>query len=347
MGSSGSICKEDIRRILVVKPSSLGDIIHVFPALLVLRKMFPASEIDFMVNAQFAGLLDYSPVEINRKIIFERKKIGTLYGFLPESLKLIKLLRSRKYDLVVDFQGLFRSGFFSFFAGARFGVCGFRNSREKAAAFFYRHKVGCTCVHAVERNVELLNRMFGVDYPVPECDIPAASGVAMPSGLPENYTVVLPGARWKSKQFPLSLFAGIIRSLLKEERKIVLAGSSDEEDLCRRIIEMCGDHPGIFNCAGKTGMAELFELIRNADSVVCNDSGPLHIASIMNKDIFCFFGPTLPEKTGPWNSRARIYSSNSVCAGCLKRECPLEDTPCYGLDQEKIVKDILNREIIL
>ena len=347
MKSSGSICKEDIRRILVVKPSSLGDIIHVFPALVVLKKIFPAAEIDFMVNPQFAGLLDYSPVKISRKIIFERKKLGTLRGFIPESVKLIRLLRRGKYDIVIDFQGLFRSAFFSFCAGASHGVCGFQNPREKAAALFCRHTYECRQVHAVERNVELLNGLFGVNYHVPECDIPINANVKLPSDIPEHYTVVLPGARWKSKQFPASLFAAIICPLLKAGREVVLAGSSDDEDICRRIVEMCGGGSGICNCAGKTGMSELFELIRNADAVVCNDSGPLHIASIMNKDIFCFFGPTQPEKTGPWNRRARVYRSDIACSGCLNRECPLKDAPCHRLDQEKIVNDMLNREFSL
>ena len=346
MKSSGNICKEDIHRILAVKPSSLGDIIHVFPALVVLKKIFPTAEIDFLVNPQFAGLLDYSPVQIRKKIIFERKKLATLRGFVPETLKLIKTLRHEKYDLVIDFQGLFRSGMFSFLARARYGVCGYMNPREQAAALFYRSQADCSSVHAVERNVELLNKLFSVNYHVSDCDNPVKSGVCLPEGTPERYTVILPGARWESKRFPVSLFSGIASSLVRAGRKVVLAGSPDELDICRRIIGECGNHPDISCCAGKTGMPELFELIRHADAVVCNDSGPLHIASIMNKDIFCFFGPTLPEKTGPWNRRARVYRSGIACSGCLKRECPLQETPCHGIDLKKVVNDMLNRELV-
>ena len=346
MDSAKNICQEDIRRILVVKPSSLGDIIHVFPALVNLTKIFPDAEIDFLVNTQFAGLLDYSPVKIRKKVIFERKKLGTLRGFIPESIKLIKNLRREKYDLVIDFQGLFRSAIFSYFAKARFGVCGYENAREKSATVFYRYKESCSSIHAVERNAELLNRLFSVQYPVSECDIPAvASRAILPEGTPECYTIVLPGARWESKRFPISFFAQIILPLLEAGQKIVLAGSLDEEALCQKIIEACKNHQDIFCCAGKTDMSQLFELIRYSDAVVCNDSGPLHIASIMNKRIFCFFGSTVPDKTGPWNSRAKVYRKDIDCSGCLKRICPKKDIPCHGIDPQEVVNDILNREI--
>ena len=306
------------------------------------------AEIDFLVNPQFAGLLDYSPADIRKKVTFERKKLGNPVSFIPESIKLIKALRREKYDLVIDFQGLFRSGLFSFLANARLGVAGFGNPREKAATVFYRNSVKCSGVHAVKRNVELLNRLFSVNYDVPDCDIPVADGdTALPEGLPECYTVILPGARWESKRFPVSHFAEIASALLEKNNKVVLAGSPDEEGICRDIIEKCGDHPGIFCCAGKTSMAQLFEIIRRADAVVCNDSGPLHIASIMDKDIFCFFGSTLPEKTGPWNRRARVYSSGVECCGCLKRVCPLKETRCHGIDLNKVINDILNRDVVL
>ena len=94
-------------------------------------------------------------------------------------------------------------------------------------------------------------------------------------------------------------------------------------------------------------MSELLELIRRADAVVCNDSGPLHIASVMNKKIFCFFGSTVPEKTGPWNSRAKIYGVDTGCRGCLKRECPHSEIYCHKIDVHQVIKDILNMELSL
>lgn len=346
MKESGEIKKADIRRVLVVKPSSLGDIIHVFPALEILRRILPDAEIDFLVNPKFAGLLDYSPVKISKKVLFEREKLGKIGSFISGSMQLRRELRRGNYDLVIDFQGLFRSAFFSFLAGAKLGVCGFASPRERISALFYRSKIKCTAVHAVEKNVELVNGIFNTAYRVPECDIPPGS-VELPAGIPERYTVLLPGARWNSKRFPVELFAQIAAALAAENRKVVLAGSPDEEPLCREISEACGNDANIVSCAGKTGMSELFELIRRADAVVCNDSGPLHIASVMNKKIFCFFGSTVPEKTGPWNSRAKIYGVDTGCRGCLKRECPHSEIYCHKIDVHQVIKDILNMELSL
>ena len=341
------IGKGDIRKILVVKTSSLGDIIHSFPALTVLNRIFPDAEIDFLVNTQFAGLLDYAPVKIHKVVLYDRKKIGSFRYCIPSGIKLARQLRREKYDLVIDFQGLFRSSIFAFLARAVHGACGFAVPREKVSAWFYRYKAECRCVHAVERNVELLNVLFNVNYRVPDVNIPQTNSVELPSGVPEKYTLLLPGARWASKCFPVSLFSEIAAALTANGRKVVLAGSRDEENACQRILENAGHDPDICNTAGKTDMRQLFELIRKADAVVCNDSGPLHIASVMNKKIFCFFGPTKPDRTGPWNYEAKVYQSAAECIGCLKRECPLETQLCYELDKNKIICDILNMEMSL
>ena len=341
---SKGIDRDSVKSILVVKTSSLGDIIHSFPALVVLKKVFPDSEFDFLVNPQFSGLLDYSPVPIREKIIYDRKKIGSIKYCVPAGIKLIRELRKRKYDLVIDFQGLLRSSIFAFFAGAVQGACGFAEPREKVSKIFYRHKFVCGSLHAVDRNVELVNGLFGVNYRVPDVVVPENSAVSLPDGVPEKYTLLLPGARWESKCFPVSLFTDIAKELINNGRKVVLAGSRDEENACLRIAEECGGEENVYNTAGKTSMLQLFELIRKADAVVCNDSGPLHIASIMDKNIFCFFGPTNPAKTGPWNSKARVYKSSVECAGCLKRVCPLQKTACHELDKNKIISDILNTE---
>ena len=339
------IDRSAIRKVLVVKTSSLGDIIHSFPALVVLNKILPEAEIDFLINPQFADLLDYSPVPIRKKIIYERKKIGSLRYCLTSGVSLVRRLRKEKYDLVIDFQGLFRSSIFAFLAKAVYGACGFSEPREKVSRLFYRHTALCRSVHAVDRNVELLNGLFGTNYHVPAVDIPGNPDIEFPAGIPERYTLLLPGARWKSKCFPASLFSDIASALVSAGRKVVLAGSPDEEAVCLKIMENTACDSNIINTAGKTDISQLFELIRHAESVVCNDSGPLHIASVMNKNIFCFFGPTRAEKTGPWNIRARVYTSDIECAGCLKRECPLQNAPCHELDRNRIINDILSVEI--
>ncbi len=347
MGLLSTVESNSVRRILIVKPSSLGDIIHVFPALVNLAECFPQAEFDFLVNPSFAGILDFSPVPIRKQIFFNRKGLGRLSTMLPETCSLIKKLRAEKYDLVIDFQGLFRSAVFSFFAGAKLGCAGFDQPREKISRLFYRHRAQVSAVHAVERNVELANKISGSSLKTPVCNIPVRDcNAEIIEALPEKFVLMLPGARWESKRFPESFFGSIARQLSSSNICTVLAGSNDEIPYCEKIISDSDRDPNIISLAGKTSFKDLFELTRRARAVICNDSGPLHIASILDKEIFAFFGATNPEKTGPWNLNAHIYRLELPCTGCLKRNCPLPDTPCHKLDASKIANDIVNMETL-
>ena len=347
MGLLSTTESNSIQRILIVKPSSLGDIIHVFPALTNLAKHFPQAEFDFLINPQFSGILDFSPVAIRKKILFERKRLGKITTVLPEAIKLAKTLRQEKYDLVIDFKGLFRSAIFSCCAKARYGCAGFDAPREKISRIFYRFKAAVSSTHAVERNVELVNLLTGNNYPTPVCDIPERDyNAEILDALPEKFVLMLPGARWESKRFPESFFGEIAGHLSRNGISSILAGSSDEIPHCEKIISASNSDPNIISLAGKTSFKDLFELTRRAKAVVCNDSGPLHIASILNKEIFAFFGATNPDKTGPWNSNAHIYKLDLPCSGCLKRNCPIPETPCHKLDALQITNDIINVENI-
>ena len=120
-----------VKRILVIKPSSLGDILHVFPALAELRIHCPEATLDFLIHPAFADILDYSPFPVSERILFERKRMGRVSTMVPEFLKLVRELRRKKYDLVIDFQGLTRSALFA--SLTRGGpVVGFAQTRETA-----------------------------------------------------------------------------------------------------------------------------------------------------------------------------------------------------------------------
>ena len=264
---------------------------------------------------------------------------------MPETLNLIKNLRAEKYDLVVDFQGVLRSAFFAGCAKAKYGCAGFAVPREKASALFYRYKADVKAVHAVERNVELVNLLTGNDFAVPVCNIPQGGcSKTELDKLPEKFVLMLPGARWESKRFPETLFSSIASGLSRSGIATILAGSPDEIPHCEKILSGTGNDPLVTSLAGKTTFHDLFELTRRACAVVCNDSGPLHIASILNKEIFAFFGATRPDKTGPWNPNAHIYRLEIPCSGCLKRNCPQKETLCHKLDANKIAEDIINME---
>lgn len=328
-------------RFLAIKPSSFGDIIHLFPALEVLKRNFPDAVLDFVVNPEFEPLLEFSPFPVENVIYFERRKLAKFSSCLTELIRLRKRLRQNKYDAVIDFQGLFRSGMCARMTGSRLR-CGFANPREAAAACFYNRKVAVKPMHAVERCVRLVEGIFdlpgsnAIEYP--ELPVSAAGKAELPE-LPAEYIVLLPGTRWESKQFPPALFAAVIRGVRERfpEMGFVIAGSKKEAVLG----EVIGENS--INLAGKTSLPALFELLRNAKVVLGNDSGPLHAAAALRRPVFGFYGPTEPGLTGPWGKESQPLQKDVECAGCLKRICPLEKTLCHEISPETVVEKICSK----
>lgn len=161
-----------VKRILVIKPSSLGDILHVFPALAELRIHCPEATLDFLIHPAFADILDYSPFPVSERILFERKRMGRVSTMVPEFLKLARELRRKEYDLVIDFQGLTRSALFA--SLTRGGpVVGFAQTRETAAKWFYSRRIAVAPGHALERNSALIRELTGNDGPVRLPELPA------------------------------------------------------------------------------------------------------------------------------------------------------------------------------
>ena len=339
--------EKNIQKILVFKPSSLGDILHVFPALQILHDKYPEAELDFVVNPEFAPLLDFSPFPIRRRILFERKKLAALTTAPKAFFALIKNLRQEKYDLVIDFQGLFRSSFFVGISSHRKNsVCGFDSPREKISRIFYSRRAVVSSSHAVEKNVELANFAIFTDAQVPSPAVPIADKFkAILSGLPGAYILLLPGARWESKCFPAKLFAETAVNVSKKRTAVhfVIAGSKAEIPRAEELKKNLPANFPVTDLTGKTSLGELFALIDQADAVVCNDSGPMHIAALLQTPVFAFFGPTDPVKTGPWGQSDRVFKTNCDCSVCMKKECPLPETVCHAVDPQAVSAAILEQ----
>lgn len=328
-------------KILVIKPSSLGDVAHVFPALEILRRSFPDSELDFVIHPAFADLLDLSPFPVRKKILFDRKKLSVSSSFFPELYKLVKDIRAEQYTLAIDFQGLMRSSFMLWVSRSCL-TAGFASPREKTASLFYSKKISVDMnKHAVERYVELANKLCGTDFTVPEIKLPELKLEGEVSSiLPERFIVLVPGARWESKVFPPEFFGRSVRSLQKlmPEIKAVIAGSASDKAAACRIKEMI---PDAVDLTGKTSLIQLAGLMKKSEAVLTNDSGPMHIAALTGSKIFALFGPTSPDLTGPYGNDHRILRAEVPCLNCMKRICPAgEKYVCHRIDPEKTGEEI-------
>lgn len=344
---------ENIKRILIVKPSSLGDIFHVFPAVARLHELFPKAEFDWLVHPSFADALDYSPAPVSRKIIFHRRDLGSLTTMLPAALDLIRELRKEPYDYVFDFQGLFRSALFARIARGR--VIGFARPRESVARWFYHHwsKVNLR-LHAVRRNQLLVERFFrtgtmrtAVKFNSFPANQQTLSQKLERLGIKKGDILVgiSPGARWASKMFPPELFAKVIRltAEMYPQARFVIMGAPADHATAEKILMLSGDAP-VYSLAGSTSLGELVELINNCHVLLANDSGPVHIASAAQIPVVSFYGPTNPNLTGPFGDIHTIFQRGDLaCIKCMRRNCPKAVPECHNIDAAAAAAAICNK----
>jgi heptosyltransferase-1 len=325
------------RKILIIKPSSLGDIVHSLPFLNTIRKRFPGAEIHWVVARGFEGLLDGHPM-IDRLWIINKdawKKIGNIRGTLSELSSLFREFKMAEFDLAIDLQGLLRSGVITAATGAPVRI-GFKEARE-GSRLFYTHKVeGGMGIHAVDRYLKIAD-FLGCDvseigFPIPVFNIQHST-----FNIHSPYAVLVPGARWKTKTWPAENF-GKLSALLPLETVIV--GSGSDEVIADEIVVLSGGKA--ISLAGKTDLKELIEIMRKARFVVSNDSGPMHIAAALGVPVFATFGPTDPLRTGPYGKGHTIIKADVSCSPCFRKKC--DDMNCMKrLSVEKVYKEIQSR----
>ncbi len=303
------------KKILLIKPSSLGDIIHSLPVLNSLRQCFAHSKIHWVIAKNFAQLLEGHPM-IDKLWVIDKdiwKNPFKILSTLKDFFALGRRLKAEKYDLVIDLQGLLRSGIITFLSGSAMRI-GFKEARE-GSTFFYTHRVkGGKDIHAVDRYLKVLS---SIDCPVKEIVFPLpVSELRLEIPLPAEYAVLVPGARWSTKRWPAQRFAAIAKRL---PFKSLIVGSSDDITLAEEIINS-SEGKAISLC-GKTDLKGLVEVIRKARLVVSNDSGPMHIGAALGIPTFAIFGPTSPVRTGPYGEKVFVIRADTDCAPCFKRRC--------------------------
>lgn len=346
-------------RILIVKPSSLGDVFHTLPAAEMIARALPGAEIDWLIHPAFVEALEYCR-NLRRPIIFPREKLGRISTFFPALLGMTRELRGEHYDAVVDFQGLLRSAMCGWLASSK-RYAGFAEPREKLSRRFYSesHRLPPDYIHAVDRNCGLAAAVLGIDYqrgtalpPLPDNPRAAAEAEELLSkaGLDEasRFVCVVAGARWESKRWPEAFFAAVMRQVLERlpDVKFVMLGSRGDAAVNRRVMENL-NHPGVVDLAGLTGISSMVEVVRRSVAMLSNDSGPMHVAAALNVPVFAMFGPTDPDKTGPHGNIHQIVKPMLPCLKCLRRTCPRDESvPCHGAVDPRHPAELLSSYLL-
>lgn len=310
----------DFHRILLIKPSSLGDIVHALPVVAALKERWPAAHLTWFVKRQWADLVERAegvdrvwPVDAT-----VRSWLGQVRG-----------LRHERFDLAVDLQGLFRSGALARLSGAPMRV-GFANGRE-GSPWFYTHRVPVPNpeMHAVDRYL-LVAAALGIGPPatpqfrfkLSEKDVAVVRELFQRRGVSVDkpWVAMNVSARWTTKRWPLSSFAAVLDQFGKDGvGPIAVIGSSDEQRDANQLRALTTTP--FIDLTGAVPLGCLPALLSKAAVMITNDSGPMHVAAALGIPVVAMFGPTSAIRTGPYGTGHRILTGQVPCRPCFSRVC--------------------------
>lgn len=326
-----------MNRILIVRLSALGDIVHALPVLNALRKQFPDAEIDWLVEENYAATLALA-AGLHRRIIVRASanvSSGDVVSFASTGgyFRAMSFLRSQHYDAALDLQGLLKSATWARASGAK-RVIGFDRDdlREPLAASLYSETVKPDVSgHVIRKNLSIL-RAFGVEPGPAELLLQPPASAAMikaiqTAGGSNGYIVINPGAAWPNKCWPPDRF-GAVATALRDRTGLhsLVTWGPKERALAESVSQASA---GAAAPAPPTSISDLAALMRSAALAISGDTGPLHIAAAVGTPIVGLFGPTRPERNGPWEPRDEVISRSDTCVCHHKRQC-LRGAPCIN-----------------
>jgi heptosyltransferase I len=335
-------------KILLIKLSAVGDVVHTIPVLNKLRRRYPAAQLDWLVTPAIGELLRHHPA-ISNVVEFARDDWSAPW----RPVRLAAELRGTHYDLVVDVHGQLRTAIFALATGAPVRI-GFDRPRASVwdasprkfpeetrkhawqgaregswLAYTHHIPVPTLDLHAVDRYLNV-GPLLGLDsgaadfsFPIPAeahnriealLDYYGAGG--------KKLAVLAPGTGWETKQWRCAGFAEVARHLLQKGFAVVLAGAARERPVCGEVAKL---EPGVINLAGETTLSELAALVRRAAVCVTNDSGAMHLAVALDRPVVTIFGPTDPIWIGPYRRTDAVLQANLACSPCYLRRlerCP-------------------------
>lgn len=326
-----------MKRILIVRLSALGDIVHALPVLRRLRQEFPEAGIDWLVEENYAATLTLA-TGLSRCIIVRARSESAAGDTIAFARGMgywrgASFLRAQQYDVALDLQGLLKSAVWARASGAR-RVIGFdrEHLREPLAASFYTETVMPDgSGHVIRKNLSILRGLQIEPGPVELQVEPQASHdlikTIQAAGGSNGYIVINPGAAWPNKCWPPDRFAALAKNLRERTGLHSLVTWGPKERALADAVSHAS--AGAASPAPPTTISDLGALMRSAALVISGDTGPLHIGAAVGAPIVGLFGPTRPERNGPWEPRDEVISRAGTCVCHHKRNC-LRGAPCIN-----------------
>ena len=346
---SADLTPRDFRKILLIKLSAVGDVVHTIPVLNKLRRRYPMAQLDWLVTPAIAELLRHHPA-ITSIIEFEREAWSTPWRLAPFTsyVSLATKLRAASYDLVIDMHGQFRTAALTLATGASVRI-GFDRPRasvwdassrkfpEQARkhawqgaregswiAYTHHIPVPTLDLHAVDRYLNI-GPILGLDrepadfsFPIPQSANSRVDALLAQHGTNRTDIVIMaPGTIWETKHWGSDKFAKVARHFLSRGFAVVLIGSQREHVVCEQVAALA---PGAIDLAGATALSELAALIRRSAISITNDSGPMHLAVALDRPVVSIFGPTDPVWIGPYRRADAVLHADLECSPCYLRK---------------------------
>jgi lipopolysaccharide heptosyltransferase I len=360
---------KEFRRILLIKLSAVGDVVHTIPVLNKLRRRYPNARIDWLVTPAIGELLRHHR-SISNVLLFERDRWSAPWSMLTDLARLAAELRSCDYDLVVDMHGQFRTAVLALATDAPVRI-GFPPPRRRVWAassrtfpanarkhawkgaregswLAYTHwiPVPTLDLHAVDRYLGV-GPMLGLDrdaadfsFPIPAAARERIEGLIRhaPGRPSAGVLTISPGTVWETKHWRGEGFAEVARHFLDKGFAVVLAGSKREREVCEAVAR---EAPGCLNLAGETTLSELAALIAHSSLCVTNDSGPMHLAVALGRPVVSIFGPTDEIWIGPYGQPNAVVRAALPCAPCYLRvlsRCPHDHACMHQVSAAAVIR---------
>ncbi len=338
----------DFHRILLIKPSSLGDIVHTLPTVALLRVAFPQAHLAWLVKREWAGLVER--VEgVDRVWPVDPGFAGWLAH--------VPALRAERFDLVVDLQGLLRSGLMAWLSGCSTRI-GFANGREGSPLLYsQRVAVPTPDMHAVDRYRLVAAALGASAGRTPEFRFRSLPGdeeqvhaLLRRHGLSPStpWIAMNVSARWPTKRWPPEYFAQTADRLQQDGAgPVVLCGGPGDRVDAETVKQSMRTQP--VDVTGETPVGLLPTLLKCAAVLVTNDSGPMHVAAAVGTPVVSVFGPTSPVRTGPYGTGHVVLTHNVPCRPCYSRECQnVTRLECLtGLSPDRVIEAVRERLAVI
>jgi heptosyltransferase I len=346
--SADELRAREFKKILLIKLSAVGDVVHTLPVLNKLRRRYPNAQIDWLVTPAIGELLRHHPA-ITNVIAFAREEWSKPWRWAPFAsyARLAAKLRAAGYDLVVDMHGQLRTALLALATGAPVRIGwdrpraqiwhasarkfplearkhAWQGAREGSwLAYTNPIPVPTIDVHAVDRYLNV-GSLLGFDagpadfsFPVPqEASVRIEALLDYYDIAKAKLLVMAPGTIWETKQWRRDGFAEVARHFLQAGLGVVLIGSERERPICDQVAAAA---PGAVNLSGETTLSELAALIRRATICLTNDSGPMHLAVALGRPVVSVFGPTDPIWIGPYHRDNAVVRTDLPCSPCYLR----------------------------